>query len=97
MQPTQFQQLAEETLQKLHDNIEEKDTDYRFETDLLDGILNIELEDGSEYVINKHDASMQIWMSSPISGASHFSYQEGRWVDSKGNDFLQMIEKELGI
>jgi frataxin len=95
MNNTEFKELALSTLQDLSDAIEEADKEYKLEVDLLDGILNIELPDGGQYVINKHDASMQIWLSSPISGAAHFSYNEGKWASSDGRDFLEVVTKEL--
>jgi len=54
--------------------------------DLESGILTIELDTGGQYVINKHAPTRQIWMSSPISGATHFDFMEatGDWVNSRG-------------
>jgi len=87
--------MADETLQNLSDSLEEADTDYQLDVDLLDGILNIELPDGGQYVINRHDASMQIWLSSPISGAGHFSYNNGTWLTSDGRNFIDTIKDEI--
>lgn len=95
MNSSQFKQLADETLNNLSELLEKADSEYKLEIDLLDGILNIELPDGGQYVINKHDASMQIWLSSPVSGATHFSYNNGRWIASDRRDFITMIKEEL--
>ena len=95
MNSTQFKQMADETLQNLSDALENADTDYQLDVDLLDGILNIELPDGGQYVINRHDASMQIWLSSPISGAGHFSYNNGAWLASDGRSFIDTIKDEI--
>lgn len=95
MEDTKFKQLADETIQNLSDSIEDADKDYQLDVDLLDGILNIELPDGGQYVINRHDASMQIWLSSPISGASHFSYNEGQWISSDNRNFIEVIKSEI--
>lgn len=95
MEASQFKQLADQTIENLGDSIEDADKDYKLEIDLLDGILNIELPDGGQYVINRHDASMQIWLSSPISGASHFSYKDGSWISSNGRNFIEIIKSEI--
>lgn len=95
MNSSEFKQIADETLNDLSQFLEKADTDYNLEIDLLDGILNIELPDGSKYVINKHNVSMQIWLSSPVSGASHFSYDNGKWISSDGRDFMTFIKNEL--
>ena len=95
MNETEFIKLSEQTLQNILDKIEEADKEYKIEIDLIDGILNIDLPDGGQYIINKHLASKEIWLSSPKSGASHFSYQEDEWLDSKGNNLFKMLNKEL--
>lgn len=95
MNSSEFKQLADETLNNLSELLEKADSEYKLEIDLLDGILNIQLSDGGQYVINKHDASMQIWLSSPVSGATHFSYYNGRWISSDGRDFIALIKNEL--
>jgi frataxin len=95
MDNTEFTQIAEACLQNIYDLIEAADTQYLLEVDLLDGILNIELPDGGQYIINKHNASKQIWLSSPVSGASHFSYMGGEWRDSKGRELMEMMREEM--
>jgi len=67
-----FDTLADRTLQHLFAAIdaELKDAD----VDLRGGILTIALEDGRQYVINKHAPNRQIWMSSPVSGGSHYEH-----------------------
>ena len=79
-----FQTLADETLARMMDTLEEAVGD-QLDIDLQDGILTIELDSGSQYVINKHAPNRQIWMSSPVSGASHFDCDgNGGWVGTRG-------------
>lgn len=96
MNETEFLKLAEQTLQDMADAIEQADEDYVLEIDFIGGILNIELPDGGQYVINKHDSSKQIWLSSPKSGAAHFSYNDGKWIDSNGAELYGVVMKEIG-
>lgn len=95
MESTEFIKLAEKTLENIFNTIEAADADYHLDCDLLDGVLQIELEDGGIYVINKHEAAKEIWMSSPVSSASHFKYKDGKWLTSNGNNLHRMLKNEL--
>lgn len=98
MDANAFETLAQETLERLFDALDEAvgaDADVDFEG----GILTVELEDGRQYVINKHAASQEIWLSSPVSGAVHFAYHEdtGQWVSTRGSEVLmRVLSTELG-
>lgn len=86
-----FETLAAQKLEHLAEAIDSAIGD-QFDVDLNQGILTIDLETGGQYVINKHGASRQIWVSSPVSGASHFSPAEnGRWTATNGLGTLEEI------
>jgi frataxin len=85
MDESAFQAAAETTLTRLYTVIDETlggDVD----AELRGGILTLELEDGRQYVINKHAPSKQIWLSSPVSGAAHFDLDaaSGEWRSTRG-------------
>lgn len=42
--------------------------------DLEDGVLRLEMADGRVYLFNRHLPLRQLWLSSPQSGAWHFTY-----------------------
>ncbi len=89
MEESAFEELAGETLEHLFDALDEAiggDADVDFEG----GILTIELEDGRQYVINKHTASQEIWVSSPVSGAAHYAYdlEAGTWLATRSAEVL---------
>ena len=79
MDDSTFESLADRTLARLQTQIE--DALDNVDVDLRGGILTLELEDGRQYVINKHMPNHQIWLSSPISGAAHFDHDPatGGW------------------
>jgi frataxin len=79
-----FETLADRTLQHLFARIDEELAD-AVEADLRGGILTLELDDGRQYVINKHAPNRQIWMSSPVSGASHYQHDaaSGEWRSTR--------------
>lgn len=92
----EFETRAEQTLAGLADAIDEAVGDL-LDVEFIGGILTIELESGGQYVINKHAASRQIWMSSPKSGALHFDHHgTDGWVATSGAGTLtQILAMEL--
>ncbi|MBF0246892.1 MAG: iron donor protein CyaY [Alphaproteobacteria bacterium] len=97
MDAAEFETLAEETLENLFDSVEDMlglDED----ADFAHGILNIELGDGRKYVINKNSASQEIWVSSPVSGASHYAFDadSGDWLNTRGGgNLVETLSTEL--
>ena len=79
-----FAILADATLTHLFETIDSTAGD-DLDVDQGEGIVTIELENGGQYVINKHAPNRQIWLSSPVSGAHHFDYDEtaGGWVNAR--------------
>jgi frataxin len=92
-----FQINAEKTLEALMEQIDDVLGD-SMDVDLADGILTIELENGSQYVINKQAPNKEIWLSSPVSGAKHFAFdiESINWIDTRGGDGLyDLLSQEL--
>jgi frataxin len=91
-----FAKLADEALAGLMQRIDDALGD-RADVDLREGILTIDLDDGGRYVINKHVANRQIWLSSPLSGAAHFDHHPERgWISTRGGGTLYaLLEEEL--
>ena len=92
-----FHAAADRTLAALLERIEDALGD-ELDVDLQGGILTIELASGAQYVINKHAPNRQIWLSSPVSGASHFAHEPGGgWVSTRGEARLhELLAQELG-
>lgn len=97
MDESNFHELADELLDELAEAIEMADPDGLLDVDISEGVLTIEIPDDGEYVINKHAPTVQIWVSSPVSGASYYSYDEGEgeWMSEEGRPFKQMLVAEL--
>ncbi len=92
-----FLENAEELLQNIANAIEEADSSFQLDVDAMGDSVNIEFPDGSKYLITTHASTEEIWVSSPISGGSHFSYDDGEgvWKDSSDNDLLELVTQEL--
>ena len=66
--------------------------------DLQMGVLSIQFEDGTKYVVNSHRAARQIWMAAERR-AWHFDWQpEAKaWVAAQSEDELwSTLEGVLG-
>jgi len=97
LEPDRFHSLADATLDGLMDAIESAVGDV-VDVDLEAGILGLELDGGGQYVINKHAPSAQIWMSSPLGGASHYGFdaEKNGWIDSRTGARLEdVLAREL--
>src|SRR5262245_46359512 len=96
MDESQFAAAADRTLRALFEALDEGLPDA--DVDLREGILTVELDDGRQYVINKHAPNRQIWLSSPISGAAHFNLDaaSGTWRSTRGGaELKQLLSTEL--
>lgn len=87
-----FETIATETLDHFMEKIDDALGD-RLDVDLENGILTMELPTGAQYVLNKHAPNRQIWMSSPVSGASHYAYdgETGKWLSIRGGERLDEV------
>ncbi len=91
---SQFEAAADALLADLAERIEAAADS--LEVDLINGILTIETEDRRSFVINKHGPNRQIWLSSPVSGASHFEAVGDRWAATRGGaDLIAMLAADL--
>lgn len=75
-----FELLAKKTLQKFADQFEA-------ETDLDVELVGLELiicdSRRQTFLLNFHNPTNQLWLSSPVSGAHHFCLKEGNWVSTR--------------
>lgn len=97
MDESQFEALANETLERFMDAIDAALGD-EMDVDLENGILKIELDTGGQYVINKHAPNRQIWLSSPVSGAAHFNFDAttGGWISTRSpGNLADILAAEL--
>ena len=97
MQETHYHQLADTWLAHAQDALEEADAKGVLDIDYAHGSLTITLENGKVLLVSKHTPSRQLWLSSPISGGLHFSYDEKKaeWVLADGCVLAELLAKEL--
>lgn len=80
----EFNQAAGETLARIEQALEDADLD--FETP-ADGIIEVEFDDGSKLIINRHGVAREIWVAAR-SGGFHFKPQSTGWVDTRSGEPL---------
>jgi frataxin len=96
MSQSQFEALADQALSKVFDGIEDVGT-RQAEVDLEGSVLTVEIDGVGTYVLNKHAAMKQLWLSSPRSGAHHFAWDGARWASTRGGpDMMSLLSGEFG-
>lgn len=75
----EFNRAAATTLARIEQALEAADLD--FETP-ADGVLEVEFDDGSKIIVNRHGVARELWVAAR-SGGFHFRPQNGDWVDTK--------------
>ena len=91
----QYHQISEEMLNSLSIVLEEYDSTGAIEVELQAGILTIALPSGKQLLVSKHGVSKQLWLSSPISGGLHFSFDNQSWSLADGRTLSQVLSQEL--
>ncbi|MBN9696720.1 MAG: iron donor protein CyaY [Zoogloea sp.] len=57
------------------------------------GIIEIEFENGTKIIVNRHSAAREIWLAAK-SGGFHFRPEAGRWVGTRdGADFYAVLSR----
>jgi CyaY protein len=54
---------------------------------LVDGILEIAIEDGGKVIVNRHGPNRELWVAAR-NGGFHFRAEGGRWRDTRSGDDL---------
>ncbi|MBP6631448.1 MAG: iron donor protein CyaY [Kofleriaceae bacterium] len=88
MDEAAFDDHARAELKRLEDAFADVDPD-DVEVTSSDGVLRLDLRDGTKVVINAHRAARQIWMAA-VSTAWHFDPgDDGRWRAARTGDELR--------
>jgi frataxin len=98
MNENTFNQLADQEIALIREKIEENDINNDFDIDIIDEVLYVDTPTGDQYVVSKHTPSTQLWISSPVSGATHYEYDTKyeTWVSTKDSSELhELLQDEL--
>jgi len=91
----EFNALADAMLARIEAALEACDIDFDFETK-PGGVLELEFENGSKIIINRHTAAREIWVAAK-SGGYHFRAEGERWIGTRdGEELLAAIARCMG-
>lgn len=99
MDEREFNALADATLRRIEDAIEQCGAEVDLEVK-PGGVLELEFDDGSKIIINRHTAAREIWVAAK-SGGYHFRPQEGHWLGTRDGEELMValaryISEQIG-
>lgn len=86
MDEREFNQLADAMLARIESALEAADADLDFEIK-PGGVIEIEFDDGSKVIVNRHTAAREIWVAAR-SGGYHFRPEGERWVATRDGEEL---------
>ncbi len=97
MNETKYHLLADAVLERLAQVLEKADQDALIELESNKDMVSVALDDGRQFIISKHTASRQVWLSSPVSGGLHFRYDESHndWRLPSGESLEPLLMAEL--
>lgn len=100
MDDAEFDQLARAELDRLEDALSAIDPD-DIEVSTSDGVLRLDLRDGTRVVINSHRAARQIWMAA-VASAWHFDPAGETWRTPRTGEELRptltkLVRERIGL
>jgi CyaY protein len=99
MEESEFEARANSALEALERALEAAAVEADFELK-GGGILEIEFEDGSKIIVNRHSAAREIWVAAR-SGGFHFRWDGAAWRDTRSDEELfaalsELVSRQLG-
>lgn len=85
MTESEFNELADAVFARIEQAIDAGSAD--IECSLNGGVLELEFDDGSKIIINRHTPNREIWLAAR-SGGFHYSCQDGQWLSRRDNSEL---------
>lgn len=100
MDDAEFDRIARDELRHLEDALSAIDPD-DIEVNSSDGVLRLDLRDGTRVVINSHRAARQIWMAA-VASAWHFDPAADVWRAPKTGEELRptlarIVHERIGL
>ena len=86
MDDSEFNRLADTALKQIETALENSGADLDFSM-VSSGVLEIELDDGSKIIVNRHSAAQEVWVAAR-SGGFHFRWDGQAWRDTRDSSEL---------
>ncbi len=88
----EFNREADAMLARIESAFEACDADLDFEL-MPGGVIEIEFDNGSKIVVNRHVAAREIWVAAR-SGGYHFKFDGGRWIGTRdGTELMEALSR----
>jgi CyaY protein len=86
MTDSEFEALADAVLNRIEQSIEASELDVDLQSK-AGGLLEVEFDNGSKMVINRHGAAQEIWVAAK-SGGFHYRWDGSVWRDTRDGSEL---------
>ncbi len=83
MTESEYIALAKEAFSAIEEMLDEREIDYSNN----DAVMEIELDNGSKIIVNRHLPNREIWLAAK-SGGFHYVWQDGRWFSIRDGSEL---------
>lgn len=91
MTENEFNELADAVFKRIEQAIDDAGSD--IECSLNGAVLELEFEDGSKIIVNRHGPNREIWLAAR-SGGFHYALQDGRWLSRRdGSELFSKLEE----
>ena len=81
MTDSEFEDLAEATLARIEQALEGSGVDADLQSK-AGGVLEIEFDNGTKMVVNRHAAARELWVAAK-SGGFHYRWDGSAWRDTR--------------
>jgi CyaY protein len=99
MDENAFLDIADAEMGRLEAAIESATDDADIDLDIESkpgGILELEFDNGSKIIINRHAAAREIWVAAR-SGGFHYKPDGGHWINTRdGEDLYTALARLIG-
>ena len=85
MTESEFNELADAVFDRIEQGIDNSEAD--IECSLNGPVLELEFDDGSQIIINRHGPNQEIWLAAR-SGGFHYAYDNGQWLSKRDDSEL---------
>jgi CyaY protein len=97
MDERDFEMRAMAALEAIGHALDEAEVDFELKEG---GVLEMEFEDGSKIIVNRHGAAREIWVAAR-AGGFHFRWDGSAWRDTRGGAELfdalsRLVSGQLG-
>lgn len=91
MTESEFNELTDAVFERIEQTIDASETD--IECSLNGPVMELEFDDDSKVIINRHGPNQEIWLAAK-SGGFHYAMQDGRWISKRdGSELFDKLEE----